>query len=332
MQNLDSQNNNYCPLIFHGIYSERQLNGKLSISPCCLAEQAPAESIDFEGNAYLNNLREENKNNVRSSACNACWSLEDQGGESKRKVTIDWYKNNNIIQDYSAKLYHVDYNTLPICNAKCVICSSKYSSTWAAVTKNYNIKDLLKFDYKHLDSIDFSNVKQLYFNGGEPLMTKEHVAVLKKINNLPEVDIMYNTNGSCYPETEVLELWKIAKSITLFFSIDGIDKRFEETRTPLKWDIVSTNIQKINALSYIDVHCSYTIGKHNVYDLEDTINWFDKLPNFDTLEQFHVHYVYPGHALYFNTASAAELIGFKKEMLKFNNYYWYSSIHNSMTL
>lgn len=329
---MQIENSNYCPLIFHGIYAERTLNGGLSISPCCLAKQVNVDSIDFENNEYLTTLRKENKNNLRSSACDACWSLEDKAGESKRKITIDWYKNNNIIQDYSAKLYHIDYNTLPICNAKCVICSPKYSSTWAAATNTRILGNLSKFDYKHLDLLNFDNVKQLYFNGGEPLMTSEHVAVLKKINNLAEVDIMYNTNGSCYPETEVLELWKIAKSVTIFFSIDGIGKRFEETRTPLKWNTVSTNIQKINDLSYIDVHCSYTIGKHNVYDLEDTVNWFDTLPNFDTFEKFHVHYVNPGHTLYFNTASANELSGFKKEMLKFNNYHWYSSISDSMTL
>jgi sulfatase maturation enzyme AslB (radical SAM superfamily) len=327
------ENNNYCPLIFHGIYAERSLNGKLSISPCCLATQSAADLIDFDGNTYLSSLRTENKSNLRSTACKPCWDLEDKGGESKRKVTINWYTDNNIIQDYLIKLYHVDYNTLPICNAKCVICSPKYSSTWASVSPNDRIlKDLSKFDHKHLDLIDFDDVKQLYFNGGEPLLTNEHYLVLKKINNLAAVDIMYNTNGSCYPSTKVLELWKIAKSVTIFFSIDGVGQRFEETRTPLKWDKVSANIEKINNLSYVDVQCSYTIGKHNVYDLEDTVNWFAKLSNFNTLEKFHVHYVNPDHALYFNTASADELSGFKKELSKFNNYHWYLSIYNSMTV
>lgn len=324
-------NSNYCPLIFRGIYAERSLNGKLLISPCCIADRSAADLIDFEGDVYLTSLRKENQNNLRSAACNTCWNLEDTGSISKRKLAIDWYKNNNIIQDYSTKLRHIDYNTLPICNAKCVICGPQYSSTWAAATNTHILRDLLKFDYKHLDLLDFNNVKQLYFNGGEPLLTDEHLTVLKKINNLAEVDIMYNTNGSCYPSSEVLELWKIAKSITINFSIDGIGQRFEETRAPLKWNIVSTNIEKINDLSYIDVHCSYVIGKHNVYDLEDTVNWFDKLPNFKKLNKFHVQSVNPGHFLHFNTSSANELSGFKKEMLKFNNYHWYSSITNSMT-
>jgi MoaA/NifB/PqqE/SkfB family radical SAM enzyme len=168
----------------------------------------------------------------------------------------------------------------------------------------------------------------VYFNGGEPLLTKEHLTVLKKIDKISDVDISYNTNGSCYPTAEVIDLWSKAKKVSIYFSIDGIGKRFEETRTPLKWNLVSENIKKINLLDNINIQCSYVIGRHNVYDLEDTINWFSTLPKFDPLAMFQVHNVNSEHKLDLNQASAEEKELFKKELYKFNRFHWYDSIVN----
>jgi MoaA/NifB/PqqE/SkfB family radical SAM enzyme len=326
------ENSNYCPLIFHGIYTERYANGKLAVSPCSVSKKSKpsTDPIDFVNDTHLTSIREENKRNQRSVSCQSCWDLEDHGGESKRTVILDWYKDNNLELDYSYKLYNVDYNTLPICNARCVICSPRYSSAWAASLGDNSLSEIVTHDYNHLNMLDFNNVKKIYFNGGEPLMTNEHVTVLEKINNRQVVDVSYNTNGSFYPRDTVIELWNSVKSVTLFFSIDGIGSRFEQTRKLLKWNEVSVNIEKMNALDNVDVHCTYTIGKHNVYDLEDTVNWFANLSGFDTFEKFHVHYVSPDHPLYFDTASADEKHKFKQELLKFKNFHWYNSIINSI--
>ena len=319
--------NNYCPLIYHGIYVERFSNGTHSVSPCCLSRKSIpfSDAIDFSNNLHLSNIRNENKNNLRPLACKPCWELEDRGGESKRQVSIDLFKNNNISLDYNVELVNLDYNTLPLCNAKCVICGPRYSSTWAAAVGR-SLKNILANNHDHINGIDLNNVKIVYFNGGEPLLTDEHLTVLKKIKNLPEVEITYNTNGSCYPSDEAIDIWARSKSVTILFSIDGIKERFEETRTPLKWDIVSANIQKIYSLKNIKVQCSYTIGRHNVYDLEDTIKWFETLPGFDAITQFHVHYVNPGHGLDLKKASADEKQQFKTELSKFTNFYWHESI------
>jgi MoaA/NifB/PqqE/SkfB family radical SAM enzyme len=323
------EQNNYCPLIFHSIYVERVSNGKHYISPCCLAKKsgATADSIDFANNQYLNSIREENKNNKRPDACQVCWTLEDVGGESNRMVSIDSYKKLSIPLDHTTLLYNLDYNVLPICNAKCVICSPRYSSTWAAA-KGLSLKPIVANNYNHLDGLNFNNIKIIYFNGGEPLLTDEHLNVLKKINNINSVEISYNTNGSCYPSEEVLNIWSQAKSVTIAFSVDGIKDRFETTRVPLKWNTVSANIEKMNLLPNIDIQCAYTIGRHNVYDLEDTINWFGQLPNFDVFTQFHVHYVNIQHPLSLKKSSDDQKQKYKQELLKFNKFHWYSAISN----
>jgi len=302
------------------MYIERFSNDTYALAPCCLAKLSDPLSgpVDFINNQYLNSIRNQSK----PDACNNCWELEKAGGTSKRMMMIDKFKDIEL-----HGCVNIDYSTVPVCNARCIICSSRYSSAWAQLgTQTINIKELVKNTHDHMAKFDFNNIKTIYFNGGEPLLTDEHEILLEKINNLSNVDIYYNTNGSCYPNNSVLNLWQKTKSVTLFFSIDAIGKRFEEIRSLLKWDIVSDNIKKINSLNMINVECSYTIGRHNVYDLEETIAWFDQLPNFNSIKQFHVHYVSFSHYLFFNQASDVERKQFKKELTKFKNYHWYQSI------
>ena len=320
----------FCPMVYHSIYVRRTADGSHSLSPCCLADQSTptSDKIDFINNKHLIDIRKEFSSGGRPTACRSCWDDENHGRTSARQQHIDM---DIIPSDESLSLYNIDYNTLPLCNAKCVICNSTFSSMWATANgESSRIIDLVKNKYDHLDGLELSSIKRVYFNGGEPLLTNEHVELLQRVNNISELDILYNTNGSCYPSEQALNLWKQAKSVTLFFSIDGTGDRFEETRTPLKWKQVSENIKKINLIKNIRIGCTYTIGRHNVYDLQDTVDWFEKLPNFD-LEEFYVHYVDTNHSLSFNNASDTEKLEFANELSKFSKFTkWHQRILSSI--
>ena len=328
------QNSSYCPLVFHGLYARRFPGDTQEVAPCCLAKPSQRFSghEDLMSNRHLENIRRDVRNNQKPEACEHCWENESYGGYSPRALAIDRYKAKNLPATIeqselnSGKCYSVDYNTLPICNAKCIICSSAYSSLWAAEEGIKIIAgDELKYD--HLSGTNLDDVQLIYFNGGEPLLTGEHLSLLKKIKDLSTVDISYNTNGSVYPSKETLALWKQAKSVRLYFSIDGIGKRFEETRTPLKWAKVSKIIKKVNLLEGIPISCAYTIGVHNVFDLEDTINWFAALPDFDVTSNFYVHTVYG--TLSMQQANPQQKVSFKNELSKFKDFDWYNEIVNS---
>ena len=116
-------NNNYCPLIFHSIYIERSFH-TIDVAPCCLAKKQslPQQSINLLNNDYFVNLREQNKNNLKSTECSVCWDLEAIGGESKRQVTIDQYKRNaiplfgkTISEDLKMKVMQNNVKELYIC-------------------------------------------------------------------------------------------------------------------------------------------------------------------------------------------------------------------------
>jgi len=316
-------NDNYCPLAFHGIYVERLPNNKNVVAPCGLAEKsAPVDIIDFKNNPHLVKIRKEFEQGNKPKHCEQCWRLEEHGGESRRLVYRDMYQD--VVDPIG--LVTLDYHTLPICNAKCVICGPKYSSTWATETGAWEIKDIVKNNNDHLKDIDLSGIKHVYFNGGEPLLTDEHVNILKQIKG---ADIIYNTNGSCFPDEDVLDLWRQQQSVTVFFSIDAIGENFNSIREKLDWEQVSKNILKFNALEFVKIGCSYTIGGHNVYDLEPTIEWFSKI--IDVKENFHVHYVSPGHELYFNHFKHQKEL-FLTELEKFKDYHWYDSISNAVRI
>lgn len=326
-------NDSYCPLMFHGIYIERFSDFRNSVAPCCLAGKSHAnkEAIDFISDPHLKSIREASKNNTRSEHCRACWNTEDAGGISRRQVEITKYRDLGIPLDTNLDIRSLDYNTLPICNAKCVICSPRFSSTWAAATGRRTILKYVNTDQAHIESLDMSSLTSVYFNGGEPLLTDEHLAVLERINDISQCEISYNTNGSCRPTAQALELWKQAKKVTLFFSIDAIKDRFEIVRTPLKWKEVSENIIQANESGITNIGCSFTAGRHNLFDLSETIDWFSTLKGFDVKSQFHVHLVDRTHDLFFDRASVIELDRYLNEIEKFKGFYWCYNLINTLT-
>lgn len=328
---INETDNSYCPLIFNGLYLRRHSGNKKQVAPCCLADKSK-NFIEVENlleHPHLQEIRSYARTNKRHPACHACWEVESLGGESNRLLLVDRYKIENKAFPTDVNLKHLDYNTLPICNAKCIICSWEYSSLWAA-EKGKKVITGVEYKEQHLDVLDLDNVETVYFNGGEPLLTNEHLNVLKQLKHLDQVELTYNTNGSCFPNNETLEIWNRAKSVTLYFSIDAVEENFETIRTPLKWDQVSENIKRMNAMSNINLGCSYTVGRHNIFDIEPTINWFSTLENFDVSSQFHVHMVSYGNPLSFDNVLPEEVDPFLLELEKFKDYYWYNQIKNAV--
>jgi hypothetical protein len=339
---IDTNSKTYCPLIFHGIYVERTSNGAYHIAPCSTSKksQVLTQKIDFVNNQSLNLLRVSANNNVRAPHCQSCWVVEDNHGESKRQVYIDLYRENQIPQTQSIVLFSLDYNTLPICNAKCIICSPTYSSAWiqdaqllnnteSRFTKSTNISDINK-EQNQLDGLDLTQLKSVYFNGGEPLLTNDHVTILTQLQNINEVAVSYNINGSCYPTEDVLQLWSKAKEVTLSLSIDGINEQFEYIRNPLIWKQVSDNIAKLNnCLPNLKINIAYTVGLHNVFGLRECINWCNtNIDKFDVATQFHVHTANGKLDIKFAGRELRKSFLNELSLIDNNKFYWVTSLKN----
>lgn len=237
-------------------------NNSALISPCCLYHPLSAEStVDFQRSPSLVDIRQQWDNDVIPVGCQGCTRREDSN---------QWYKDNGYT-DTAVELIRLDYWTGDTCNLRCAICSPQYSSAWKQELEIpiAERKQTVNYIWK---TLDLSILKYIHFNGGEPLLSKEHVKFLEAVPTKSQVHINYNTNGTIRPSAHLLELWKEFKLVQIDFSIDDIEQRFEYQRYPAKWNEVTDNLQWY--IDHAPVNCMFAVNttvsilnQHNLTNL-----------------------------------------------------------------
>lgn len=218
---------------------------RLSVSPCCLIQAKPTNTIDFHNNSYINSIRDEWLNNTPPGVCKNCQRMD---GANR------WYAEHNQT-DLDIKLTRIDYWVGNTCNLRCVICGPDNSSAWEQELAIPSKKQITNTFWKDLD---LSQLQFIHFNGGEPLLSKEHIRFLEAIPDPSQVEINYNTNGTILPTPHLLELWSKFKLVLLDFSIDEIGAKFEYIRYPAKWDDIVNNLQWY--ISNSPVNCMFAVN------------------------------------------------------------------------
>ena len=162
------------------------------------------------------------------------------------------------------------------------MCDGGYSSAWRedevklGLRKTTKIKKTKRNDL--FKNIDVSHLQLVYFNGGEPLMTRDHINVLNYIiehGDPSRIEVMYSSNGTFFPTDEVLELWEKFQSVKLLFSIDGVGPVFEYVRHPANWKSVEQNLINFKKLSSdkFSGMINAAIGVHNILYYDKLYNW-----------------------------------------------------------
>jgi sulfatase maturation enzyme AslB (radical SAM superfamily) len=253
------------------------VNDSVEISPCCLHSTHPVTTIDFTNDITLSKIRNQFDQNEWPAVCaEKCLTQEKLGKSSRRQGSNQWYKDNGL-DNNDVELIRLDYWTGDICNLKCAICGPNNSSAWKEELKIPIIERKATINQTWND-LDLTKLQFIHFNGGEPLLSKEHVSFLESIPNPATVHINYNTNGTIRPTKHLIELWSKFKLVLLDFSIDDIGERFEYQRYPAKWDQVTENLQW-----YIDtmpVNCMFavntTVGVLNESNLDSLNLWLQQ--------------------------------------------------------
>lgn len=245
----------------------------LSISPCCIAAVVPTDSIDFKNNQYLVKVRNEMMSGQLPKACGNCKKAEDAGLTSRRIGSNAWYKDHNL-DNYEVELVRMDYWVGDTCNLACVICGPHNSSVWkqelglSKEAKKLSVNQFWK-------DMDLSKIQFIHFNGGEPLLSKEHMKLLHAIEHKSRVHLNYNTNATLLPSDELLNLWKQFRLVQLDFSIDDIGERFEYQRYPADWSQVTSNLRWY--IDHAPDNCMFnvntTVGILNHSNLEALNDW-----------------------------------------------------------
>ena len=224
----------------------------------------------------------------RAAECTACWSLEDAGLESERQIhnrTFDWLLDRDLetiesqVKQGNFSTQIVKLATSNLCNGQCIICSSDASSSWAQLRpskKTYQI--LPQHSYSN---IDWSQVRQLTFLGGEPLLEKKNFQILETLISLKNTSclISFITNGSVELSLHQKNILANFSNLNFCISIDGIEKNFEYLRFPLRWDTLLANIAFMKTIS-TNISVSATVTNLSIFDYANLIDFFleQKLP------------------------------------------------------
>jgi sulfatase maturation enzyme AslB (radical SAM superfamily) len=242
-------------------------NNSVEVSPCCLFPTQATDKLNFDNDPLLNLVRTQWNQDTIPTPCQNC---------ARHEHSNHWY-NDNGYANTNVELLRVDYWTGDVCNLKCIICGPDNSSAWKEELKIPIIERKQTVNYSWKD-LDLTKLKFVHFNGGEPLLSKEHVKFLHAIPIKSLVHINYNTNGTILPSEELLRIWEQFKLVQIDFSIDDIGDRFEYQRYPARWEQVTNNLNW-----YIDncsVNCMFavntTVSVLNQDNLANLTQWLRK--------------------------------------------------------
>ena len=194
-------------------------------------------------------------NNTPATGCHTCYDLEH--GKTGldiisdrifyirefKKTSLDTYQSNNF------DLQTIDVRWTNLCNFSCVYCSPEFSSKWAnemgANISTPNEEQLLNFKnyiFKHAKQL-----KHVYLAGGEPLLMKENLELLKELN--PDVNLRINTNLSKV-DTGVFDAVCQFKNVHWTISVETTEQEFEYIRFGGRWQDFLDNLTTIRKLDH----------------------------------------------------------------------------------
>lgn len=267
---------NICIDAFKNLYMTTE-----SIAACCLAKPMHSTGIDFNTDEYLTSIRNVWLTGNFPAECSNCKTAEDSNYASRRQGSNKWYAAHNL-SNTDVELLRLDYWTGDLCNLRCMICGPRNSSAWKQELNLPNDYKKVKVN-KLWRNLDLSKIQSVHFNGGEPLLSKEHEEFLASIPVKEQVHINYNTNGTVRPSVELLELWSKFKLVQIDFSIDDIGERFEYQRFPAKWDDICANLKWF--VDNCPVNCMFavntTVSILNSSNLANLTAWLENNFNYN---------------------------------------------------
>lgn len=189
------------------------------------------------------------------SSCQTCYDLEH--GKKGFDIISDRIFYIRELKDTATDLYQpnqfdlatIDVRWTNLCNLACVYCGPEYSSRWAKElaihTAQPTPEQQLAFKQYIFDHA--SQLKHVYLAGGEPLLMKENLELLKKLN--PSVSLRINTNLT-KTDTRVFETVCEFENVHWTVSLETVADEFEYIRFGHRWQDFMDNLKTIKGLNH----------------------------------------------------------------------------------
>lgn len=286
--------------IYPWVHAAVDINGL--IRPCCrfvgnkgLPDISEGMEKGWKDGEFYRTLRQKMLNNEQIDGCKKCYAEEASSGKSMRTNALDdwFYDYDRTIEDLTLQpldLQYVEFAFSHHCNLACRMCNESYSSKWLAIKRHTNtpleeeVFEDLEFTEDWFNT-NLSELTEVKFVGGEPLLAKQHVQFLTKLLDqkvkLDKLHFYYHTNATVTPNQKVLDFWKQLKKIDVVLSIDGYGKRNEILRPGnYVWqDIVNTIefYQNLIKQGYnINLRVHTVVTRYNIMHLDELILWLEQ--------------------------------------------------------
>ena len=187
--------------------------------------------------------------------CQTCYDLErgKKGFDhiSDRIFYIRELKNTPVdtYQVGNFDLQTVDVRWTNLCNFACVYCGPEFSSRWSEelkIRRNIPNQEQLE-NFKNYIYDRAGQLRYVYLAGGEPLLMKENLTLLEKLD--PNVNIRINTNLSKV-DTRVFEAVCKFPNVHWTVSVETQAREFEYIRHGGSWLDFLDNLKIIKQLDH----------------------------------------------------------------------------------
>jgi hypothetical protein len=281
------------------------------VMPCCVADSSKPVAIINENESIISMMNSDKYKKMRVAmlkdepleACQRCYDLELTGTWTLRQShntnqgvkilpEINATKEDGSIEDF--KMRYMDIRFSNICNMKCRSCGPSCSSLWAQEYKDRYGEARLKNKFG-IEEIVVSNnqsgeffeklkpylhdVNEVYFAGGEALITQEHYDCLDywiKHGLTNKVHLTYTTNFSSlkFKDKDLVGYWKKFPQLTIWASLDAEGALAETMRKGTDWDRIVNNIRYLkNVLPHAKFQITPTISIWNVFNFPDFFDY-----------------------------------------------------------
>ncbi|MCB0366298.1 MAG: radical SAM protein [Bdellovibrionaceae bacterium] len=272
--------------------------------------ERPGDLLNIWNGSAMKKVRLQMLAGTLPKACGRCIDMEDDGRESKRLGYLrhypSWAPSIEKLLAATADDGHVEI--LPVshelrasnlCNAKCVTCSPEFSSAlvkdhqalkecspeaYSLVRRTYQAAESPMYNwaqnagvYQYLKE-NLSQVRLLYFSGGEPLMIPANTELVEACiasGDAEHLTLVYDSNVLLVDD-HWLGRWEHFEKVEVRISLDGIGERFDYIRYPGPFSKFERAVDLLANWqnSRARVTLQTTASLLNVLDLTDIITWY----------------------------------------------------------
>ena len=300
------------------------------VMPCCVADSnMPVSKIEGDksilemmNSEAFKELRLQMLNDEAPEACTRCFDLENMGMFTMRNAHNARSERNYVPyisettnEDGSLtefKMQSMDIRFSNLCNMKCRSCGPSCSSQWAQEFKDKRGQEMWDEYFpgqkvvvnNNEDQVFMTKLKpyladvtEVYFAGGEIIITPEHYECLDYwIDNgyADKIELSYTTNFSTlhgYKDKDLLDYWKKFKKVEVWASLDAHGALAECIRKGTDWNRAVENIKKLKEeVPHVKFGITPTISIWNVFKFPDFFDYMvdNKLIDLNVCPRFNL--------------------------------------------